>query len=589
MCGIVGYLGEEKSGNFVVEKLKKLEYRGYDSAGIASVQKNETTIYKSLGNISNLTRKIPNNYTVKCAIAHTRWATHGKPSETNSHPHSSFSKVWTIVHNGIIENYNQLKQTLKYPCKSDTDTEVVAELLEENKASNIDEFIDTFKLIEGSYAIVAINSNQEEKIYFAKNRSPLYIASNDKDILIASDPICFESFSKTYYTLNDLEYGYATKGKIVFFDKNKNKIKKAKTTIDDCFEKSGKEGYPHFMLKEILEQPLALTRQIKFYKEKNILDNFDEKFISKFDNIQLVGCGTAYHVALMGAKFIQKMLNIRASAEIASEFIYNEPIFANKKTLFIFVSQSGETADTINALNIAKRLGATSIALTNVLYSTLAKSADFVLPVCAGPEIAVASTKAYVCQLSALYMFSKNIYSKIKKEGAFIFEDINSVAKKILNFDKMQIQKIATKIKDKINPIFIGKDLDSITAKEASLKLKEVAYINSTDYPSGELKHGFLALVEKGTPLFVFATQKKTNLKTINASNEAVARGAYQITITNDASIEGDEIIFVDEQNEYLASILAIAPLQYLAYEVSIQKGINPDQPRNLAKSVTVE
>ncbi len=588
MCGIVGYLGKGKKVNYVVDKLKKLEYRGYDSAGIASNQSGNITIFKEKGNIACLEKELPSDFDVKCAIAHTRWATHGKPSKLNSHPHTSKSKLWTIVHNGIIENYKELRETLHFPCESDTDTAVVAQFLEERNANTIGEFIDAFKSIEGSYAIVAINSKQEDTLYFARNRSPLYISSKGGETLLASDPICFEGFSKEYYSLDNLEYGYATKDEIVFFDKNKNRIEKTQEKVDACFEKSGKEQYPHFMLKEIMEQPLAISRQVRTYKEANILSRFDKTFMSKFDYVQLVGCGTAYHVALIGAKYIQKMLNIRAGAEIASEFIYNEPVFADNKTLFIFVSQSGETADTLIALNMAKQRGATCLALTNVTYSTLAKNADFVLPVCAGPEIAVASTKAYVCQLTALYMFAKNICSESQAEKLAIFDDLDRVAKKILGFNKSQVEEIASRIKTKTDPIFIGKDFDAISAKEASLKLKEVAYINSTDYPSGELKHGFLALIEEGTPLFVFATQKKTLAKTMNASSEAVSRGACQVTITNDKSILGDTI-FIDEENEYLAPILSIAPMQYLAYQVSIQKGINPDQPRNLAKSVTVE
>lgn len=589
MCGIVGYLGKGRTLEYIVGKLKYLEYRGYDSSGIAYNHNGNVNTLKSVGNISNLENLITDDSIVECAIAHTRWATHGKPNLKNCHPQSSQSNTWTVVHNGIIENYQEIKSQLKNPTDSDTDTSTIAELLEERNAKNINDFVEVFKNIHGSYAIVAMNNKSVNELFLAKNKSPLYVSKENDEFLVASDPICFVGFSKKYYSFDNYEFAHISNGEIKFYNLEMHEIKKESIELDDCFNETQKFEYDHFMLKEIMEQPEALSRQVKTYKDTSILSKFDKNFIKKYNHITFIGCGTAYHASMIGARYIERLIGIRASAEIASEFIYKTPIFADEKTLFIFVSQSGETADTIMAINIAKAHGSTCIALTNVLYSTLAKQADFVLPVCAGPEIAVASTKAYVCQLSALYMFAKHLQNKLNDTSYDYLNDIEQVSKQILNFNKDQINTIAEKIKDEMNPIFIGKDLDCITACEASLKLKEVAYINATNYPSGELKHGFLALIENNTPLIVFSSEDKVRTKILNASHEAVSRGANQILVTNDFTLNYENTILIDEKDELLMPMLAIAPMQYLAYQVSIKKGINPDQPRNLAKSVTVE
>ncbi len=586
MCGIVGYLGKKTKAKEIIGKLKKLEYRGYDSAGIAVMENGKVDCFKEVGCIANLEKAVPDTLETECAIAHTRWATHGKPTTKNAHPHSSNKGMWTLVHNGIIENYLELKQNLK-PIKSDTDTAVVAELLEEKQAQSMTDFINVFGLLRGSYSIVAINKNKPNELFLAKNKSPLYVAEFDGNFLIASDPICFVGVANEYYEFFDNDFAHIVDGCIEFFAGDK-KITKAKVKLDDSFENFSNNGYEHFMLKEIYEETEVLERQVKFYKEHRVLDNFTKNFMSKFNEVVFVGCGTAYHAALFGANYFRKQLNIKASAEIASEFIYSKPIFANKKMLFILVSQSGETADTLMANKIAKDGGATTIALTNVLYSSLAKRADYILPVCAGPEIAVASTKAYVCQLSALYMFSSYLRN-LNGSNIDFYGDILKISKKALSFDMKKVEKIAKDIKDETTPIFIGKDLDYITAMESSLKLKEVSYINATNYSSGELKHGFLALVEEGTPLFVFCTQSDICSKSINAANEAMSRGARKILITNIKQDNDKDVIYIDDDNELTASILAIIPMQYLAYKVSVSKGINPDKPRNLAKSVTVE
>lgn len=586
MCGIVGYLGKKKNINEVIAKLKRLEYRGYDSSGIATAENGNVKCYKEVGCIDNLSKTVPEDLETSCAIAHTRWATHGKPLVKNAHPHSSNNGTWILVHNGIIENYLELKEGLQ-TIESDTDSAVVAQLLEEKKADSIEDFMQVFSSVKGSYSIVAINKNRPQELFLAKNRSPLYVAKSDDGFLVASDPICFVGVANEYYEFLDGDFAHVDENSITFYA-DKKIVKKQTSLMDDSFENCSDEGFDHFMLKEIYETPEALKRQVNFYKEHEVLAKFDKDFMSKFDEVVFVGCGTAYHASLFGAKYFRKQLNIKASAEVASEFIYSKPIFANERILFVLVSQSGETADTLMAANIASEGGATTIALTNVMYSSLAKKANYVLPVCAGPEIAVASTKAYTCQLSALYMLASHL--KNFNGGEFDFyQDIVNVAEKSLAFDMTKVERIANEIKDATTPIFIGKDLDFITAMESSLKLKEITYINATNYSSGELKHGFLALVEEGTPLFVFCTQADIAGKSINAANEAMSRGAKKYLITNIHQDDESEVIYIDESNELTASILAIVPMQYLAYRVSISKGINPDKPRNLAKSVTVE
>jgi glucosamine--fructose-6-phosphate aminotransferase (isomerizing) len=590
MCGIVGYVGQKKNANFLIEKLKKLEYRGYDSAGFANLSDGKIKVFKESGNIDNLKKSVDLNLEIECAIAHTRWATHGKPVRVNAHPHSSFDEKWTIVHNGIIENFEKLKSTLTKIPESSTDTAVIAELLGERKAKSFDDFVDCFQAIVGSYAIVALNSDKSNELFLAKNKSPLYVAKNESgDFLVASDPICFSKFSTKYYTMLDGEFAHISGGKISFRNQNNEQIEKQEKILDEMFEDDDMKNYDHFMIKEIMEQPVALLRQIKTYRDSGVLEKFDLNFAKKFKRVKFIGCGTAYHAGLVGARYIAKIVGIQADAEVASEFIYNEPIFADPETLFVFVSQSGETADTIRGVEIAKEHGATCIALTNVLYSTIANKTDYVLPVCAGPEIAVASTKAYVCQLSALYLFAQSLARK--KPLEICYKEIESLSKRIFDFNFKQVEDLAEDIKNSDSVIFIGKDVDYVSACEASLKLKEVAYINTASYPSGELKHGFLALVERGTPLFVFAGNKLLNTKTFNASIEAVSRGAYEIVLTNQKLKENEnrKVLFFDEPNELLLPILFIVPMQYLAYKVSIKKGINPDQPRNLAKSVTVE
>lgn len=586
MCGIVGYLGKDCNLEKLIQKLKLLEYRGYDSAGISFDDKGKFVCCKAVGKIAKLESQIPKNVNTTNAILHTRWATNGAPVKENAHPHVSHSGEWTIVHNGIFEDIEIIKSNLKFAPKSETDTAIIAEFLEERSAKDIFDFADVINSIKGSYAIVAQNKKLKNALFLAKNKSPLYVAENDGSFLVASDPICFENFSKTYFDFKDGEFAEIQNGKVKFFNSGKKEIKKIKKTLDTNFEKASKNGYPHYMLKEILEQPSCLKRQVQYYKSNCTLDAFENSFLQNFSKVVFVGCGTAYHAGLMGAKYFAKIAGVEARCEIASELITSNPVFADEKTLFIFISQSGETADVLSALDLAKRKKATSIAVTNVAYSVLAQRSDYVLPVCAGPEIAVASTKAYVCQLSALYLLASKFAGR---KLDLCYKEIEDLADGLLDFDEIQLKDIAKILAKQNSCIFIGKDMDYITACESSLKLKEIAYINSNNYPSGELKHGFLALVGKDLPVFVFATNKKINLKTMNASAEAKARGARLIYFTNETKILNDDFIIKIKEDELMASIKTVVPAQMLAYFVSVEKGLNPDQPRNLAKSVTVE
>lgn len=587
MCGIVGYIGKRKSTKFLIAKLKKLEYRGYDSAGLCNLNNNKFTVFKSVGKIVNLEKKVDIDL-CECAILHTRWATNGKVSENNCHPHLSNKKVWAIVHNGIIENCAYLKSKLSVLPDSDTDTAIIAQSLEESNVQTIDDFIDYFKNVQGGFAIVAINSNFDKTLFLAKRKNPLYVAMDaENNFLVASDPICFNDFSKYYFSLEDDEFAIIKDEKIIFYDNQHCVIQKNETFIDSIFENINKNQYSTFMEKEIIEEELVLKNQVFMYKSQNILDSFDKNFLNNFENIKLIGCGTAYHACLVGAKYFQKILHISAAAKIASEFCYENPNFINSKTLVILISQSGETADTLKALEIAKRKNAYTLAFSNVMYSSLSKKADKTLPICAGAEIAVASTKAYVCQLSALYLFV-NYFNKTSEIDVY-FDEIIKISNKILQFDKINISHIAQKIYKSQKCFFIGKDLDFISARESALKINETTYIMSNSYPSGELKHGYLALIEDKTPLFVFATQKELNVKTLNSAEEAHSRGAERIVVTNCEDIDFEYKIFIDENNELLIPILAITPIQYLACEISKLKSIDPDQPRHLAKSVTVE
>lgn len=580
MCGIVGYLGQSVCANWLVSILKKLEYRGYDSSGVAGLNKEGFKLIKKPGQILKLEKSLPKDWEIESGILHTRWATHGAPSEENAHPHLSRDKSWAIVHNGIIENADFLKEKYKLKTIGQTDTEVFTEFLAIKAPENIDEFVKIFDEVQGSYAIICQRTDRKN-LFIAKNQSPLYVAEDKShNILIASDPICFTGFSKSAFMLKDGIFAEISDQSICFYDRKGLKKDIEKINVENCQIVCNESEVESFMLKEIFEQPLALKRQVETYKKNNVLRRLDKNFIKKFDRVMFVACGSAFHAGLIGAKYFESLLNLPSEAVVASEFVYNKRVF-DKKTLFVLISQSGETADTLKALQTIKKAGAYSLAITNVAHSSLAQSADLSLDICAGPEIAVASTKAYVCMLSAMYLLAKNVCGEIDQG----FKDILDASNKLLDFDFNKVEALANCLKQEKMVVMIGKNFDYVTALEAALKLQEIAYIYTMALPAGELKHGYLALVEEGINIISFAGEKNLLSKMINAGLEAQSRGGV-LTMVSPWSGDG---IMLPITNQFLMPIVSIVPMQYLAYRVSTLKNLSPDKPRNLAKSVTVE
>lgn len=597
MCGIIGYIGtNENTEEIIINNLKKLEYRGYDSSGICLFDNDKFYIHKSLGEIKNLTKNLNTKIKSHCGIAHTRWATHGSVSLNNTHPHLSFDKAWCVVHNGIIENHLDLKKELlekNIKLNGETDTEVVPNLLSLQSGTILEAINKTLKKFEGSFAFCILNKNEKDTLFLARKNSPLYVAKNSDEVLASSDPVCFGEKYEEYFSLPENTICVAKKDKITFYDFDLKQIK-VKATKVTVFEKSATKGeYNYFAEKEIDEIPHVLNNIIKSYGLINYFDKIDYKFLHNINNIKLIGCGTAYHACLIGAKYIQSKTNIECTAHIASEFRYSKPII-NKNTLCIFASQSGETADTLLCLKLAKQKKAKTISLVNVPYSSLAKQSNVMLSLCAGMEIAVISTKAYNSMLFVFYMLSVHLHNILYNKNIDYIKKLKSLCK--IDFFKNSnnldyISKIVTK-SEKI--FFIGKGEDYVSALEAGLKLKEITYINCVSLPSGELKHGTLALVDNNSTIFVIATKKETLYKNLASASEIKSRGGHIILVTN-LKIDNtflsdiDFVYYFDKTNEELSSMVSIVPFQILAVKTCLSLNLNPDKPRNLAKSVTVE
>ena len=606
MCGIVGYIGHGDTKEIILDGLKSLEYRGYDSSGMALISHGEIIVEKKTGKIQNLADSIKGKvFSSEIGIGHTRWATHGIPSDINSHPHYSMDKSTAVVHNGIIENYQTLRKELEkkgYVFASDTDTEVISHLIQEYYNGDIlDTVIQVLKKLEGSYALGIVHKNHPDELICARQHSPLVIGAGENEKFIASDVSALLKHTKDVYYLEDGDIAVLKNNEIKIYDENKNPVKRDKKYIEWNIEQAEKCGYPHFMLKEIYEQPEAVRETIKkrvHNGKADFSDIFTFEDIQNINKIYIVACGTAYHAGLIGQFALQKTAGVDSSSEVASEFRYSDP-FIDEKTMAIFVSQSGETSDTLAAMKEAKKKGALTVAVTNVVGSTISREADKVIYTMAGPEIAVASTKAYVTQITVFYLLAlyiaelrNYISEETYKNYLNEIENIPEKIKSVLENHEI-IKETAEFFKDKTNGFYIGRGLDYKTALEGSLKIKEVSYIHTEAFPSGELKHGTIALIEDGTPVVVIATQKNLIEKSVSNIKEVKARGAYIITIgyENCENLKevSDKFISIPDCNDIFAGFLSVIPLQLLAYYTSTAKGIDVDKPRNLAKSVTVE
>lgn len=611
MCGIVGYIGKSKASPILIDGLLKLEYRGYDSAGIATLEDNKICTIKKKGRVKKLldddfTKSL--NGTV--GIAHTRWATHGKPSETNAHPLSDNNKNFAVIHNGIIENYSDLKNFLiqaGYHFESQTDTEVIPNLIDYyySKEQEGDKFLNAVnkatRELKGSYAIVVMSEFDPDRIITVRKDSPLVIGTGDGENYIASDIPAILNYTKNIYILHDGDIACVTRDNILIYDKNLEKIHRDLEVITWDSKSSDKGDFEDFMLKEIYEQPNSIRETIgtkieygKACDFNNI--NISKEYLSEISRIYIVACGTAMHAGVTSKPVFERLTRIPTEIDIASEFRYRDPLI-DSHTLVICISQSGETADTIAALKKAKENNCKTIAISNVIGSSITREADFTLYTHAGPEIAVASTKAYTSQIILLTLLAIHFSEILGLGENDIIENLKSEIKEIPSKINMilenteQIKEFAKRIYKENDVFFIGRGIDYAAAQEASLKLKEISYIHSDAYQSGELKHGPIALIEDGVTVIGIITDRRLLDKSISNLTEVITRGAKTFVVTNQ---DIDEKIFtnvfkIPKIHPLLSPVLSIIPLQLLSYYVSKEKGLDVDKPRNLAKSVTVE
>ena len=595
MCGIVGYIGKSVSISKVIKGLKNLEYRGYDSAGIAYINKNdELVIEKDTGRIANLEKKLKLNDKTSLAISHTRWATHGKPNAINAHPHRIGSI--TLVHNGILENYQELKYELLnegVKFSSQTDTEVIAAVINSfyEKTKDIKKAIQEFiGVARGAYAL-GIMVDNDDNLYVAKKENPLIMGITDDGYFIASDVPAILEYTNKYIIFNDYEYGVISKDDVNVYDKDGNEVQKEIKVFESSADAISKNGFEHFMLKEIFEEESVCKETFNYYLNNLIL----LPDLNKYNHIDIVGCGSTYNVALVGKVLIEQYLDIPVNVDIASEYRYKSN-FVDKDSLVIFISQSGETADTLAALKKVKKQFPKTIGIVNVYESSIAREVDEVIYTKAGIEIAVATTKAYLSQLIVLVLtVLKSAVSKnniTEEKLADINEEIKKLPKYITELlNKKEVyQNIAKEIYKKENIYYIGRSIDYSLCLEASLKLKEISYIHCEAYPAGELKHGTISLIEKGTPVIGIITDQFLKEKTISNLEEVESRGAKVIIIsTEDLEDFSKLIVKIPKTDKLLQSILTIIPIQLIAYETAKLRECDIDKPKNLAKSVTVE
>ena len=612
MCGIVGYIGEEQAAPILLSGLSKLEYRGYDSAGI-SVRNEDTgniEIVKAKGRLKKLIEKTDNGSAVigTCGIGHTRWATHGEPSETNAHPHCTDEKSVVLVHNGIIENFQELKETLVkkgYTFYSQTDTEVATKLIDyyyKKTETPLAAIATAMLRIRGSYAFGIIFRDYPGKIFAARKDSPLIIGRNEGGSLIASDVPAILDKTRNVYYIGNLEIAELTQDEVHFYNLDQEEIQKEMVEIKWDAEAAEKAGYEHFMLKEIHEQPKAVQDTIGAYVKDGEIDfsetGLTDEILQNLERIYIVACGSAYHVGIVGKYVLEDLADIPVEVDLASEFRYRNPKLV-ENSLVIVVSQSGETADSLAALRLAKEKGVPVLGVVNVLGSSIARESDYILYTYAGPEISVATTKAYSTQLIAMYLIAiraaliKGLIAKERNNE--LIEELNTLPGKIQKIleDKERIQRFASKYANAKDVFFIGRGIDYAISLEGSLKMKEISYVHSEAYAAGELKHGTISLIEDGTLVVGVLTQNALYEKTLSNMVEVKSRGAYLMGLTSygNYSIEdtADFSVYVPKTDQYFTTSLAIIPLQLMGYYVSLAKGLDVDKPRNLAKSVTVE
>lgn len=597
MCGIVGYIGQLDAKEILLKGLEKLEYRGYDSAGIAVANEQGIHVFKEKGRIADLREVVDANVEAKAGIGHTRWATHGEPSYLNAHPHQSALGRFTLVHNGVIENYVQLKQEYlqDVELKSDTDTEVVVQVIEQfvNGGLETEEaFRKTLTLLKGSYAIALFDNDNRETIFVAKNKSPLLVGLGDTFNVVASDAMAMLQVTNEYVELMDKEMVIVTDDQVVIKNLDGDVITRASYIAELDASDIEKGTYPHYMLKETDEQPVVMRKIIQTYQDENgklSVPGDIAAAVAEADRIYIIGCGTSYHAGLVGKQYIEMWANVPVEVHVASEFSYNMPLLS-KKPLFIFLSQSGETADSRAVLVQVKALGHKALTITNVPGSTLSREADYTLLLHAGPEIAVASTKAYTAQIAVLAVLASvaadkngiNIGFDLVKELG-----IAANAMEALCDQKDEMEMIAREyLTVSRNAFFIGRGLDYFVCVEGALKLKEISYIQAEGFAGGELKHGTIALIEQGTPVFALATQEHVNLSIRGNVKEVAARGANTCIISLKGLDDADDRFVLPEVNPALAPLVSVVPLQLIAYYAALHRGCDVDKPRNLAKSV---
>ena len=596
MCGIVGYIGEKEVAPILLEGLSKLEYRGYDSAGIAVYKDGEVRVEKAVGKLENLYKKVDGGKALAgtLGIGHTRWATHGEPTEANAHPH--MSERFTLVHNGIIENEAKLRKRYLSDVQfvSETDTEVLVRLLQKFVDEGEEMHIaiqHLMKVVEGSYALAIIDKKEPDALYVLKNHSPLLIGKGDGFNMVGSDAMAMIAHTNDFYEIEDHEYAKITRDSVEIFtsygQQKDRKTFRAELDLSD----TEKGTYPHFMLKEIEEQPLVMRRIVQEYSDERgnlVVDEAILKDIRECDKIYIIACGTSYHAGIVGKQFFERIAKKPTETCISSEFVYNMPLLS-EKPLFIFISQSGETADSRAVLVKIKQMGYKALTITNVKGSTLSREADHTMLLYAGPEIAVASTKAFTAQVAVLAILATAVENTIgidlKNELALVANGMEILCGLRSLYDELAEEFLS----NTRNCFYIGRSVDYYVCLEAALKLKEISYIQTEGFAAGELKHGTIALIEKDTPVIAIVTQENINLNTRSNIKEVVARGAKVLSIaTKKLQTRHDQIVLSD-CHELLTPLLSVVPAQYLAYYAALHKGCDIDKPRNLAKSVTVQ